>query len=59
MGDAPKRGDGSDLSGAGDAALADVTKQAEPNERAKKATVQGMVPLQRAPARVGSDTPDE
>jgi len=59
MGDAPKRGDGSDLPGAVDVTLIDVIKKTERNARATKPTVKGMVPLQRPPAPAGSDPADE
>jgi hypothetical protein len=60
MGEPPKRGDGSDPSSADHAALIDALKSTERTvARAPRATVKGMVPLERPPAPTGSDTPDE
>lgn len=59
MGDAPKRGDRTDPSGADYAGLLDRLKETERTARAQRETVKGMTPLERAPAPASADPPDE
>jgi hypothetical protein len=60
MGEAPKRGDGQDPSTVDSPSLLEmITDTARNIARAPRETVKGMTPLQRAPARPGSDPTDD